>query len=284
MAFADEQIRPFLERQPLYTKVDLELPRYATMMFPDVLELECPECKQSRPFRNPRKGQTGPGFGLGLGGLDPTVTGVYTFAYQCTGCDTATWRCWVEVDSEKGWVRKVGQLPPWSTAIRKDLERHLGDATEHYKRALTCLSQGYGLGACAYMRRVLEDTIDPLLRLELDVRRAEGADAAELEEISVAIKGRTFGVKTEIAYRHAPKSIIVHGNNPLKLIHDKLSIGVHRLPEKECVEIAATLAVALEYVVTALNRQREEKAAFTTAIRQASGEGRTGIGPAQPDP
>jgi len=263
-----EQLRSFLEKQPLYSKLALDLSIYANLPYPDVLELACGECGQSRPFREHCVRQSGAG--LGTGGPRAVTSDVYGFVYECTGCSNALWRCWVEVNAEDSWVRKVGQLPPWSIAVSEDLERHLGPAAEHYKRALACLSQSYGLGACAYMRRVLEDTIDPLLKLELEVRRAEGADANEVDEISAAIEGKRFDTKTEIAYRHAPKAIIVHGNNPLKLIHDKLSIGVHRLDEDQCVEIAAMLSAALEYVVTALNRQREEKAAFTAAIRQAA--------------
>jgi hypothetical protein len=264
-----EQMRAFLELQPLYSKVDLALPQYASMIYPDVLELECPECRQARPFRDPGKRQTGPG--LGGGGLAPLMPGVYGFVYQCTGCGKAIWRCWVEVDFDGGWVRKVGQLPPWSIAVSKDLERHLGAAAaELYKRARICMSESFGLGACAYMRRVLEDTIDPLLKLELEVKRGEGAAKEELDALSAAIESKVFKVKTEEAYRHAPKSIIVDGDNPLKLIHDQLSIGVHLLPEEDCLSVAMKLSAALEYVVKELNRQREEKAAFTAAVRQAA--------------
>lgn len=265
MSLADDEIRPFLEQKPLYTKAVVTLPQYAMSLYPNVLELECEHCGRTRPFREPATAQSGSGRGP-----EPLSSGVARFVYQCTGCTDTIWRCWVEVNRTEGWIRKVGQLPPWSIAIPADLKRHLGRAAEHYKRALICLSQSYGLGACAYMRRVLEDTIDPLLKLELEVRRAEGADAKEVEEISAAIQGKVFDVKTEIAYRHAPRAMIVDGNNPLKLIHDKLSIGVHQLDEDQCVEIAALLSAALEYVVTAMNRQREEKAAFTAAIRQAA--------------
>jgi len=196
---------------------------------------------------------------------------VYGFLYECTGCSKAQWRCWVEVDSKEGWVRKVGQLPPWSIVVSKDLERHLGAAgTELYKRARICMGESFGLGACAYMRRVLMDTIDPLLELELEVQRAEGAPQAELEALAAAIGGKVFEVKTEIAYRHAPKSLVVDATNPLKLIHDQLSVGVHQLSEDECLKMAMMWSAALEYVVKELNRRRQERAAFTAAIRQAA--------------
>ncbi len=263
------QMRVFLEQQPLYSKVAFNLPAYASLLYPEVLELECFECGQSRPFREPMRGQAGAG--LGSGGPAPVVTGVYGFLYECTDCHKGRWRCWIEVHTQEGWVRKIGQLPPWDIAVGKDLERHLGAAAaELYKRARICMGESFGLGACAYMRRVLTDTIDPLLELELEVQRAEGAPQAEVDALTAAIEGKVFEVKTEIAYRHAPKSLVVDATNPLKLIHDQLSVGVHQLSEDECLKVAMTLSAALEYVVRELSRRREEKAAFTAAIRQAA--------------
>ncbi len=34
-----EQMRAFLEKQPLYAKVAIDLSQYASMLYPDVLEL-----------------------------------------------------------------------------------------------------------------------------------------------------------------------------------------------------------------------------------------------------
>lgn len=259
-------IRTVLETSPLYTKVAVALPAYASGLFPDVLELDCPQCKMSRPFRDPRPS----GSGAGLGGPPPVMSTVYVFFYKCTSCNTADYWFWLDINTD-GWVRKVGQRPAWSIRVDPVIERHLGDSADHYRRARICLSQSFGLAACAYLRRVLEDTIDPLLRLEREVRAAEGASAAELAEIERAIATHQFETKTEVAYRLAPASIIVDGTNPLKLIHDRLSIGVHRLSEDDCVQTAATITSALEFVVSELNRRRDSRQAFAATLKPGSG-------------
>lgn len=39
----------------------------------------------------------------------------------------------------------------------------LGEREETFKKGLTCESQGYGIGAYAYYRRIVEEVIDELL-------------------------------------------------------------------------------------------------------------------------
>lgn len=257
------QVRGFLEQHPLYSKIRLSLPEYFSQMQPDVVELRCPVCKTSRPFRDSRPYESG----AGMGGPPPLSSGVYKFYFNCTGCHSATYQFFVEVNVQEGWIRKVGQAPPWEITIPSDLEDELGVSATYYKRALICMSQSYGLAACAYLRRVLEDHINPLLHLLLDFRREAGAPETELEEIQATIRSKAFDSKIELAYNIVPPSIIVDGINPLKLIHDKLSIGVHRLTEDECMEIALSLSSSFAYVIRELNRQRQAKAEFTQGIR-----------------
>lgn len=173
-------LRPFLESVPLLKKEKFELPEWDESVQPMSLELACPVCKQSRPFR----AVLGPsGSGAGMGGTIPKFRdGVRGFEFRCSGCQIATTVFWVEFNTD-GWGRKIGQLPPWSIAIEPNLEAQLGTSAEHYKRALICLSQSFGLAACGYLRRVLEDGIDGLLRLERAVLTAEGAAAERMEQI-----------------------------------------------------------------------------------------------------
>ena len=98
-----------LQWDPLYAraKVTRLLQRY-TNLYPDVLFLKCSKCKQERPFRDLRS------WGGGAGLPEPILkTDVYHFRYTRTGCESTTLQCWIEVHKEEGWLRKVGQLPPW---------------------------------------------------------------------------------------------------------------------------------------------------------------------------
>lgn len=260
-----------LEEQPLYTRLKLPSATFRALITPKKLELDCPVCATKRPFR-----ETGPQRGPGLGSAQTPVTSkIVPYEYECTGCEKATATFFVEVHIDSlddtgnnNWMRKVGQSPPWSIAVPADLEKELGpEATELYKRALACLSHSYGLGACTYLRRVLENHINPLLQLIHDVRKQNGATETELQELTEAMKAKRFDTKTEIAYRFAPASLVVDGMNPLKLIHDQLSIGVHALDEQGCTEMALKLRAALVFVVRELRRQLDSKDEFTRDLK-----------------
>lgn len=260
-----------LEEQPLYSRLKLPGSEFRAQIVPKRLELDCPVCATKRPFR-----ENGPQHGPGIGSRPTSLASkIYTYEYECTGCEKATTTFFVELHLDaldatgnSNWMRKVGQAPPWSIAVPADLEKELGEeATELYRRALICLSHSYGLGACTYLRRVLENHINPLLQLIHDVRKQNGATDADLKELTDTLRSKVFDKKTEIAYRFAPASIVVDGMNPLKLIHEQLSIGVHTLNEQQCTEMALKLRAALVFVVRELRRQRDARAEFAKDLR-----------------
>ncbi len=140
------------------------------------------------------------------GGL---LSRVFELKYFCKGgCNAGRYVFWAEVNVEEGWVRKVGQLPMWLPEISKELEEELGEDSELYKKALRNMNEGYGIGACAYLRRLLEKYINPLLQLLHDTKQDQGAGEEELLEILRAIDGKDFTTKSKFAAEIAPASIV----------------------------------------------------------------------------
>ncbi len=130
------------------------------------------------------------------------------------------------------------------------------------------MSQSHGIGACAYLRRLIENQINPWLQLLYELKEYENADQEELKKIDDAIKAKNFSQKTEIASQFAPKYLTVKGINPLKQIHKFLSSGLHGLDEDTCTKIAVELSALVEYVVSQLNRENRSKREFLEKIRK----------------
>lgn len=263
-----EEFKGFLEKKPLYVKLKIKLPDVLSRIQPDALILQCSICQAERPFRDPRSY----GSGAGMGAPPTRQSGLYTFYYQCTGCRQDSFTCWVEVnygDKENSdWVRKVGQLPMWLPPIAKDIKQELGENAELYQKALRNMNEGYGIGACAYLRRLIEKYINPLLQLLHDIKQSEGASIEELSQIQETIKAKDFSSKTKYASEIAPASILVEGHNPLKEIHERLSVGLHTLDEEKANEYAVIIRDALEFVVRGLHRQHEERKAYAAKLKQ----------------
>jgi hypothetical protein len=129
------------------------------------------------------------------------------------------------------------------------------------------MSQSFGIAACSYLRRLLEEQITPLLRLVYGVRKEEGEDVAELSKI---LDERVAEKKIRLANDVLPSSLEVPGDNRLEMIYDKLSAGLHRQSEQECMEIAVETSELLRYVIISINDQyerRQSKNRFTELIR-----------------
>src|SRR5262249_52471019 len=150
----------------------------------------------------------------------------------CSGCETLI-RFFIEVNTDEHWLRKVGQIPPWNKDVPKDVRKEIGEeSSDLYSKALSCLSVSYGIAACAYLRRIMENEINPILNLLHEIKREEGAATEDLDAIKTAIGSKDFTSKTKFAAEIAPNWLLPGGLNPFKIIHDRLSYGVHHLNEE----------------------------------------------------
>jgi len=283
MSWTDETVNiigDFIANYPLYQRLDLK--DYFSAQQPGDLPNEPPiyeaetvikycaneKCKAERPYQSAAYTQ-----GLGQHRV-PRSSPIRSIIYTCTYCGSAFW-CWIEISKRfadgEMWVRKVGQLPPYDISIKKDLEKALGKDAVLYKRAQICVGQSFGIAACTYLRRLLENQIAPLLRLVYEVRKQEGEDISEFSQI---FDERVAEKKIRLANQVLPESVLVQGENPLELIYDRLSAGLHRGSEDECIEIAREASQVLEHIVTSINdeyQQRQATARYADMIRKMRG-------------
>jgi hypothetical protein len=257
-----EKLREFLEKKPLYSWQKFELPEYLTE-FTNLfqIEMECPTCKRSRPFSD-RESDNRPRY--------PGTTlesSLYSFGFKCDSCSSSEYTFFIEVDIENGKIRKVGQSPAWSINLDKDIERFLEDDSEFFKKALICESQGYGIAAFSYYRRVVENSIGKILENLRSILEMQGSSSENIEQIDRALKGIVMDERIKIAKDAIPNSLRPNGMNPLAIIYDTLSAGIHRHPEEECLKNSEYIRVALSYLIKTLSRQNEEQRAFIEATK-----------------
>ncbi len=133
-----------------------------------------------------------------------------------------------------------------------------------------CISQSYGMAACAYLRRILENRITPLLETLHDTYKAEGRGEEDLRKIEAALGERAVESRLRLANEALPDSAKLAGGNPLALIYDRLSEALHRGDEQECADVAEKTSKLLEHVVTRLRAQRlgqRERQAYEEGLR-----------------
>ena len=277
----------FLKHGSLYQRHRMDaLPKTFKEIVPDVLQLYCDDCERENPFRRASwsaSSRAQPEADIGNNTSFPGTTSetaytkelqsrVYVVVLQCKGCNHEEYTFWIEIDKTKSLARKVGQIPEPSVDVPKDLAKALGaDDVKLYKRAKVCANQSYGIAACIYLRRILENRITPLLRIIEHNRREEGAGESELDEIRGIIEGKVAEEKIRSVGKVLPTSLKSEGDNPLRLAYDELSFGIHSRDDDDCVELARKVLPTLDHVLIELSseqKKRESKTGFDTNVRE----------------
>lgn len=165
------------------------------------------------------------------------------------------------------YLQKVGQIPAWNIEMDKDLETILGENATYYKKGLICESQGYGIGAHAYYRRIVEDVIGELLEsISEHISSKE-----ELEKYNDAMesvrKTKVTQEKIEVVKDLLPNSLRPNSVNPLQVLYDELSEGIHYNSDEECLESADAIRVAMTYLANQVMRKRKDHNSFTESIK-----------------
>lgn len=192
---------------------------------------------------------------------------VFRLLYGCTHCERHLQHFYIRVDDKKETYMKVGQYPAWQTQSDPEIERLLGDHASLYKKGLVCESQGYGIGAFGYYRRIVEEIIDQLLDEISDLIPPE-----EIEVYHAAVERtkqtRVTQEKIDLVKDLLPGILRPQGMNPLTQLHSALSEGLHAGSDEECLDLAETIRSILVYLVNQIMASRASRIQFSESMRK----------------
>jgi len=256
--------KEFLETYPLYRKFRCEVPTGLLDVPVPTINLYCRICKSEQTYQmvyDYRYGDPRIGSYLSSEGK------ILRIAYKCAGCQKYEYIFLLRFDENLQYMEKVGQYPPWSIKIEKSLAEIFGKYEETYKKGLINESQGYGIGAFAYYRRIIEEIIDELLDSIPEIM-GETEKAAYMDALQKAKQEKDATSKIDLIIDLVPDVLKPQGFNPFKVIHDQLSQGIHVDTDEECLEKAAALRDALIFLINQIVRNRNAKREFTASMKK----------------
>ena len=188
--------------------------------------------------------------------------------YTCRDCRTTekTFALVVQQNNLDIVAMKLGEYPPFSSPISSRIQKLLSTSDlDLYRKGCRAESQGLGIGAATYFRRIVEKQWQQLVR---EIRSAsKRLGVLDVEVYDAALKETQFSTAVGMLRGKIPeKLLILNGENPLTLLYKPLSRQLHGLTDRECLQQAADIRV----VLTALLENIAEVLKSQDELREAA--------------
>lgn len=209
--------------------------------------------------------------------LDKDVHNDIFLVYLCRNCQqsykTFAINAIYDEETESWKVFKYGEYPSFGPPTPSRTITLIGPERDQFLKGRRCENQGLGVGAFVYYRRVVESQKNRIFDEIIRVSRHLNADEALLVELEQA-KMETQFTKAVQAIKHGlPQSLLVNGHNPLLLLHQALSAGVHDLSDTQCLEFASSIRVVLIEFAERMAQAMKDEAELTNAIQRLAQRG-----------
>jgi len=261
---ADDELKSFLERASLYQKEIIEEGAGLVMgslhdriKVPEKIFSFCGKCDHSTNWEFKE-------------GAHRTLALIWVALYRCANCKDSEVRFFLlafEQKDRKLVVMKVGQHPPQEIQPANELRKALGDNLPLYVKGMTCRHHSFGIGAYAYFRRLIEETTDNMLDLLADTMRDLGEDPAVIKKVEDAKGLQGYVDKINVASDVFPEHLQPGQQNPFRLLHKLLSVGIHQHSDEKCLDVVDDIRDILEFVFKELKTHVTERKAYADRLK-----------------
>lgn len=258
--------KEFLETYPLYRPLQQTVAdKIPNISRPSISQF-CARCKSIQTYTS-KSYHDGLAFALNRGDeIFTPANKVLQINYVCAGCNETIVTFCIKVSADLKSIMKVGQDPAWDIAGDKSIEKLLGKHKSYLRKGMICESQGYGIAAFSYYRRITEEVIDKLISDLEEIMPAE--DRETFAEAYGKVKTtRQTSEKIALVKDLLPPSLIIEGMNPLGILHSALSEGLHAEEEEACLSHAEAIREALIFMSSQISETKKKKQDFTQKMR-----------------
>ena len=197
--------------------------------------------------------------------------------YVCANCSSSHKQFSLFAKAEapelNGECYKHGEMPPFGPVTPPRLLKMFENNRDLFMKGRRCESQGLGIAAFVYYRRVVEEQRSKIIGEISRVATQIGAPADTIKVLTMAQNETQFSKSLAMVKGAIPESLLIQGHNPMTLLHDNLSNGLHAHTDAECLEIAQSIRVILaelaDRISTALKDDAELKKALGKLLKKA---------------
>ncbi len=263
----------FLEKYPLYRKFICNLPESLNEIAKVNIKMDCPNCKEPRTFRflnhylhaYDQIMSIGVNYPMYPNQLKPNC--IIHLNYICAFCEKFNRTFSIRIGKNRQYIQKVGQFPPWDISIKKKLQKNLGEYSDYYKKGLICESQASGIGANIYYRRIVEEIIGELLE---DIKEfLVGEDREKYEKVlEETRKFKNAQDKINFVKDLLPPILMIVSQNPLNMLYNILSGGIHGKTDEDCLEDAQIIRETLIFLINNILGRKKDIQKYDENIKK----------------
>jgi hypothetical protein len=163
----------------------------------------------------------------------------------------------IEYENTNVYIKKTGASPQIKVLPNKIISKYFKKETSGwYFKGINALNENYGIGAFAYFRRIIEFE---LINIINDIKSLPDSHKVEIQKL---LDKHNENPKVSTIYdnifKHLPNSLKILGDNPIKILYNQTSEGLHSLGEKECLEKAEKILKLLDFVIIKINEEKSE--------------------------
>ncbi|MBM3753846.1 MAG: hypothetical protein FJW38_07685 [Acidobacteria bacterium] len=275
--FELSKLQTFFETSPLYTKFTLEgqHPEFLPLGPRHFVELPVPELSlacTSEVCKNNPSTRWRSGIQFGRPTIRASDANPQCLVFQCKQCDARTvFFILATLDHSLPCItlQKIGQNPAQLfEPPREIVSKWNRDEVASYKNAINLRNFGLGIGAMAYMRRVVETHIDDAISLLIDERAESPIPDFDEGQMRSLIGSYRFDDKAK-AIAPFVESVQVSGHGNLAtLLHTNFSDGLHNLSDEQCVEKFDTVQALFECLISSLLDRKKRKSKLDASLNK----------------
>ncbi len=191
--------------------------------------------------------------------------------YNCNNCNqyVKTYAIFLihDVSSRIFKATKYGEIPQFGDPTPNKTLRMIEPDKDLFFKGRRCETQGLGIGAYSYYRRVVENQkhriIDEIIKV---VKKVTPDDFELIKDLESAQKENQFSKAIEDIKHALPTSLMIDGENPLTLLHGVLSLGVHNLNDTECLQYATSIRTLLNEFSSRVSETLKESQDLKNAL------------------
>jgi hypothetical protein len=155
------------------------------------------------------------------------------------------------------FVKKVGAFPQIKILPNKIITKYFKKETNTwYFKGINALNENYGIGSFAYFRRIIEKE---LINIIEDIKTLPDSHKSEIDKL---LEKHNENPKVSTIYsnifEYLPNSLKDLGDNPIKLLYNQTSEGLHSMTEEQCLNKAKNILKLLNFVIKKINEEKSE--------------------------